>query len=434
MAKEVIQSHHFYGQTQKIFILSKLLLSPLDAMYSLLAFIFYKDLNASPLQLTLLVSLKPAIALFSFYGTWFIKDKPQKLKSFLAFTIALGVLPCLFFPFTNHVGYFIFAFALFMLASRARTPAWTEILKINLMKDHRSKIFSRASSLCYLSSIFIPLVISPIIDHEAHSWKWIFFLLALGQLINIILVFFLKLRSVEDFKFEQDSEQSFTSLFVTPWKNCWKLMKEKPEFRGYQIVFLLGGSGLMMMHPVLPIFFKETLNLSYTQLSLALCLCKAIGFACASPFWSKWLHKISIHQFNCFVTLSAGFFAAILVTSSYYFFALYAAYIIYGLMQAGSELSWNLSGPIFSKEKDSTQFTGVNVAMVGLRGSLIPFFGELLFLYSNSTFVIEMGGALCFIASLYSFWLTGRSKKLKDTTSLTVNMPNNIIVAANNPP
>ena len=54
------------------------------------------------------------------------------------------------------------------------------------------------------------------------------------------------------------------------------------------------------------------------------------------------------------------------------FFGSYAAYTMFGIMQAGSTLSWHLSGPIFSKEKDSTLFSGVSVAMVGLRGCIFP--------------------------------------------------------------
>ena len=59
---------NFQANTKFIFIGSKLLSSPLEAMCGLLAFILYKELHASPLQITLLISSKPIFALLSFYG------------------------------------------------------------------------------------------------------------------------------------------------------------------------------------------------------------------------------------------------------------------------------------------------------------------------------------------------------------------------------
>jgi hypothetical protein len=37
-------------------------------------------------------------------------------------------------------------------------------------------------------------------------------------------------------------------------------------------------------------------------------------------------------------------------------------------MQAGSDLSWHISGPVFSKEKESTLFSGTYVLAVGISG------------------------------------------------------------------
>ena len=37
-------------------------------------------------------------------------------------------------------------------------------------------------------------------------------------------------------------------------------------------------------------------------------------------------------------------------------------------MQAGSELSWNMSGPLFSKQEESSSYTSVNIVTAGIRG------------------------------------------------------------------
>jgi hypothetical protein len=62
----------FFTHTRLIFILSRLLCSPLEALYYIMPFIFAKDLNATPMQIALLISVKPVVALLSFYGNLFI--------------------------------------------------------------------------------------------------------------------------------------------------------------------------------------------------------------------------------------------------------------------------------------------------------------------------------------------------------------------------
>jgi Major Facilitator Superfamily len=410
----------FERNTQLIFVGSRWLISPLEAMYGLLAFIFCKDLNATPLQITLLISSKPIVALLSFYGNLIIKGQPTRLKTLILWSNLLAFLPCFLFPFVDNVWFYLASFALFMMSLRAMIPAWSEILKINCQPEARGKIFSQASTANYLTNIGIPVLISPWIDYYPHSWKWIFFILAAIQSLNVLLILFIKIKSyaVERDNYLAYHMNSLNSMLWGPWKNCWTLMKQRWDFRSFQIAFMLGGGGLMLMHPVLPVFFKEALQLSYTQLTLATCLCKGISFALASPIWAKGFNRMPIHLFNFFVNLCAAIFAICITFSESQLFWIYPAFLFYGMMQAGSELSWNLSGPIFSQDKDSTLFTGVNIAMVGLRGCIAPFLGELLFLNFNASFVFMAGGSFCLCGALYSFWINAVYKKRAESAEV----------------
>jgi hypothetical protein len=68
-----------------------------------------------------------------------------------------------------------------------------------------------------------------------------------------------------------------------------------------------------------------------------------------------------------------------LVAATIHISWVYIAYLLYGIMQGGSELSWHLSGPIFAKQEDSSPFSGVNVVSIGVRGCIMPFLGYFLF-------------------------------------------------------
>lgn len=129
-------------------------------------------------------------------------------------------------------------------------------------------------------------------------------------------------------------------------------------------------------------------------------LCKGVGFAISSPLWSRWLNRTDIYRFLSRVTAVAMLFPIGLILAQTSLVWLYLAYILYGIMQAGSELGWNLSGPIFAKQEDSSPYSSVNVLTVGLRGCVIPPLGSFLCLWGSSHVVMMLGAILCFLATV----------------------------------
>lgn len=187
-----MSSSDYLKNTQFVFIASKLFNSPLGVLYGLLAFIICKQFHATPLQLTLLVSSKPIVALISFYSVLFIKNQPHRLKPLIIVYTILSILPCFLFPFVTNSWFCIFAGALFMMSARAVLPAWSEIFKLNLSPDERGKVFSQGSTVNYLANIVIPLLIAPLMDAYSSSWTWIFFAFGLIHLFQV--AFLLKLN------------------------------------------------------------------------------------------------------------------------------------------------------------------------------------------------------------------------------------------------
>ena len=155
----------------------------------------------------------------------------------------------------------------------------------------------------------------------------------------------------------------------------------------------------MIMQTTLPEFFMDVLHLSYKELALALALFKGTGFAFTSPLWAKYFSRTDIFRFSALVTLAASLFPVCLFLAQWNLLWLYVGYLIYGVMQAGSEMSWNMSGPIFSKEKDSSGFSSVNIMTVGLRGCVMPAIGSVIYQASTATNVFVIGGCLCLIAT-----------------------------------
>lgn len=410
-----------------LFLFSRFLASPLEAMYTLLIFILSKDLNADVLQITILASVKPLVSLVAFYVSSLFMSKLNKIRNYLVILNIVGCLPCLLFPFVQSVWYYTLSYILFMTTLRAAFPAWAEILKTNLGLCKMGNIVSKGTSINYCMTIFLPLILSYWLDQNKHIWKVLFFSLAILQILNTFVLLRVQLLS-QNLKNSHVGNSSFLIslkfIVLSPWQKGWKLLREKPEFAQYLILFFLGGAGLVAVQPILPIFFKENLQLSYQQLTLAFSLCKGIAFVFSSPLWARLANKISLYLLNSYINLFSCLFLAFILAANGNTHWLFLAYLMYGTMQAGCELSWNLSGPIFSKEKESTPYSGLNLALIGIRGSLFPFIGQWIFLNSNASVIFMSAGSLCFLSFLYALWLDYEknliTKKKNSTQSIIV--------------
>lgn len=391
-------------QIGRVYFISRALDTPLWAIFNMLPFILVKEFNATTFQLAVFIALKPLVSILSLYWSSLVHGKPEKLKSNLCTAKILGCLPFFFFPFFNHVWFFILASGFYMCFAVGIVPAWMEILKRNLPQKECNKAFAYGSTVGYLGGGLLPILFGSILDHSEGVWKLLF---PASGCLSLLFLFLLKRIDVCD-ELRQESIQksettsSWIEKLIKPWKISWQIVASNPEFFHYQCGFMIMGTGLMMMQPALPNYFVEQLSLSYVEIGVALAFCKGISYAISSPLWAKYLHHANIFSLSYYVTALACFFPVLLLFAQWNIHWVYAAYICYGCMQAGSELSWNMSGPIFSKANDSTVYSGVNVVTVGIRGLFAPALGSLFASLLGIKGVLVVG-AVFFAASAFFF-------------------------------
>jgi F0F1-type ATP synthase assembly protein I len=392
---------HSSKQTKSAFLWTRLLSIPFWSIISMLSFILYKDMQITPLQITTIVAMKPMSALLASYWSISIHHRQDRLRSNLIYANILRFLPFLFFPWIDSAWVMIFAFGIYWMLTRGVTPAWMEIFKLNIKDKSRERTFAFVSSLDYLGAALMPLIIGKLLDEFYLSWRWIFPVTALMGLASTYFLYRIPSSVIQEInQVLLKKSSTLSEQIAKPWKDCWVLLKERPDFAKFQVGFLFGGAGLMMMQSAQPIFFVDQLHLSFTEMAFAMTLCKGIGFAASSPLWVRIFGKIDIFYFTGLVTILAGLFPFFLIGAEYHLLFLYFAYMMYGLMQGGSELSWHMSGPLFAKEGDSSVYSRTNVLTVGVRGCVAPYLGSLLlYMFNSSTLVLLCGSFLCFVAT-----------------------------------
>lgn len=401
-----------WKKTQVAFVWTSILNTPFWAIFNMLPFILYKDLHATPLQVTTIIILKPAVSLFALYWSALIEKRKDRLIANLIWARVISHVPFFFFPFVDDPWFFIASFGLYMMLSRGAFPAWMEVLKLNIPHLSREKVFAYGSTLGYIGAAVIPFALGDLMDSYTQSWRWIFPVTALISLCAILFKNRIPIQLDKSQGNEQISAKiSFKQELLKPWKSAWELIRRRPDFARYQLGFMLGGSGLIVMQPALPVFFMDGLHLTYTELAVALTLCKGIGFAMTSAAWARLMSKIDIYRFNSWVTLVAFLFPLCLLAAQINLAWLYFGYLLYGVMQGGSEMSWHLSGPLFAKDENSSVYSSVNVLTVGLRGCFVPAIGSLLAYQVHASGVMLVGGALCLLSA---FFMTRYSHQLRE--------------------
>jgi len=373
---------------------SNLLSEPLFTLYGFIAFILYKDLGASPFQVALLTMLKPVITVLSFYWSAGLQGRTGRLKSNVLWAGFFMRAPFLLCPWVDSVWFVIGAAVNYMFFYRAGIPAWLEIIKRNMSEEKRGRVFSISSALGYAEGVVLALACGGLLDRDPGLWKALFFGAALIGLGTLLVQSRIVIEGAE----ERDLSErpSLKELVVRPWRDSYRLMRERLDFSRFQWGFMVSGFGLMLIQPALPLFAVDILGVSYLEMAGAISIARGLGFALSSPLWAKWIHRMDVFRMASLVFLAIGLFTVLLSFSVWNVIWLYVAYFWYGVGQGGSHLVWNMSGPIFAGKGESSRYSGINVVMAGLRGAVAPPLGGWLAVVCGPVQVLILGGALCF--------------------------------------
>lgn len=399
MPSDVLDSQFYLRKTRIAYTATRLLNTPFWALHLLLAFIMRKDLDASSLQIACVIGINPVVSLFSFFWSARIQKRRDRLVSNIVWSGILGHLPFLFVPFVTDPWFFVAASGIYMLFYRGVNPAWMEVLKINVPEESRKNVFAYGSAVYHVGGALLAIVIGWALDDYVDARRWLFPLTACIALCAVFFQITLPIIKRPDDSDAEIPPFSFAEQFQKPLKNALNLIKCRPDFARFQIGFMLGGGGLMLWKPALPEFFFDVLDLNFKELTIAMTLCKSIGYTLTLPLWTRAMSRMNLFAFSGSVTAVAALFPVGLMAAQWNLLWLYGAYLLYGIMQAGSELSWNLSGPIFSREEDSSIYTGVNVLAGGLRGCAAPAAGYILCTLTNPSTVLIAGGGLCLLGT-----------------------------------
>lgn len=392
------------SSTQRAFIMSHMVQEPFVVLYSMLAILITKQLNASPFQIAVLTMLKPLVSVFSFYWGSFLLKKRSHLKDNLLAATSLSVVPFLFAPIIDHAWFFVSAGALYALFSKAAIPARMELLKINTAEGEKEHIFSKASCVAYAIGVIASVSFGMILDIHPEWWRQLICIAAAVSLFSV-----LALSPIPDEEAQKGSsatsiESNVKDALLHPWQATFRLLHDRPDFLHFQVGFFLAGLGLMVAMPAIPSFLSS-LQISYIELFVSIGVLKGLGFILTSSLWASAMRRFPLPVVSAAAFCGFVLFLSMLLLAMIDPRFVLIAYGVYGIAQAGSHLVWNLSGPIFSGKETSFQFSSVNILAIGVRGMIGPPLGGLIAQFLSPQIALVTG---CCIGGFAMWYMVSR--------------------------
>ncbi|MEN9343614.1 MAG: hypothetical protein RLZZ453_401 [Chlamydiota bacterium] len=361
---------------------------PLVALYTLIPFLLRKEFGSSMFQISLFLTLRPVLSLFSFYWSAYVKERKGHLVWNYVSASVLAYLPFLFFPWAGGFWFLLLASGLYQLFSKAAIPSLIEVLKRKLPKSVREKTFSLLFVLSFVESGILGLLFGGLLDTKSVGWSTLFCAGGLLGLTGLLFFSSLKVPVMQE-------EKPPLTHWTKPWKESFQLMRDNPSFAYFQKIFMFGGSALMLILPATSAYYADILQLSYTNVVTARFVFMAVGIALSSFLWAKGLSQVPILKLTVGVLCGFGLFPLCLLGTLWNPSFLYLAFFLYGVAQAGSHLIWNLSGTLFAGGENSLPYTRANLLMHALRGAVVPLIGGFLCDLTSPIVVLALGATLC---------------------------------------
>jgi MFS family permease len=173
------------------------------------------------------------------------------------------------------------------------------------------------------------------------------------------------------------------AMLLSPLTSVIPLLRARPDFFRFEVVFMIYGMGYLMAMPVLPIFLVKTLGLDYATIGLAR---GGVYFALLSLgtlLFSVLYDRSTPHRLSAAVFFLLTFFPLTLIAAAHHQGAerlafLYAAFSFFGVAMGGANLLWSLSSIRFAGHEDVGPYHSVHVAATGVRGLFAPLIGFAL--------------------------------------------------------
>ena len=401
-------------------------------LWAISAIVLKKTLEGNNFEVTIFSMIGPVTALLAIFAAEWMRGRDK--RKFILWSGLLGRLPMLAMFFISSSGIFIFLAFLSTICGSVLTPATNSLLQTNLTRNTLGKMYGWLTVLSTATLMISTVASGYIMNAYPDSYHWLFVASALLGIASSSVTAKIRPRTTS-YQGERTLHARHIPLlkvlrtsFLVPLRSNAEIMVRNRGFALFERNFFLYGMAFMVLLPIVPIFLVERLNISYDEAGMALGLFSEIGLLIMTPIFAVIYDRLHPVSFSRWIFLLLGFYPLTLLASGYLsratntppIYWAYIAYLIFGFGMAGLSLVWMLGSIHFAGSDDATPYSGIHMALVGLRGMIGPMIGYLIYSYLGPRYGAEavfiLGAALFWLASflMWKLYRDIRSSKIPD--------------------
>ncbi len=346
--------------------------------------IAYSALNASALELTVIVSAFPCGA---FLGPlWAALGRRWGMKRLVLNMALLANLPLLFMFWVNESLGFTLLVTVSQLLHSAMRMGQSSLYRASYPREYLGRVIGLLTFCTFATMIPTTLLAGWLIlpENWPMSFQWLYPLSAVAGLIGCL--FYQRIELLET-----PASEPATKTWEERFQDIRRVLVQDRVYLLFQIAFFLAGSAFFLsMHIVLKLS-KDRLHFSSAELALWLSVVPQAVLAISTLIWGRFLNRLGIVQ----ARLVIGALMAVYL-SCYFFgiaFALpvlvYAGSILRGFAEGGGQVTWSLASVHFApRAEDVPVYNGIHFALNGVRGLLMPAVGTALYMVSGELTIL----------------------------------------------
>jgi len=432
------------------------------AGYLLIPFVLSKSLNASEGLVALSISLDTSGMLLALYWGHLLSHGPRRRVTFWGGLLGRGGLVLALF--VTSPGQFMILLAVVYFFGALSYPAQNGMLQANFRPELRGRIWGIGTSIGNLVAVATSLVVGRVLDHDPELYGQVY--AVIGVVGFLYLWVLARLPGSDSVRTEaaasapampapampapampapapgaavtapiplssadpvsgdgptsgDDAPRGWARNIIRPFVDAVTVFRRDRGFLWFEINFMTYGMAFLMTYTMLPILLAREFSLSYEQISTARIVIAQSGVALLAPLMGRLSDRyhpagVCLLAFGVMALFPLGLILVHVFGAGNPVHWVYLVFVIYAVGMAGVNIGWNVGSISFAPPGQGSQYQGIHVALVGIRGLIAPAIGYLLLRSAGIDVVFALASGIFLTAALSSAalwrWLRGGSR------------------------
>lgn len=386
-----------------------------------------------------LMQMLPSIFM-AFAMVWSSGGRVRKHRNYWLFVAFFGRLVLLTVALFVNPFLFVGLVAFQSIVCSGIAPGLNHVWGANLTARNRGRVFTFVSLTSEVTTMAGALIAGVLLDGlhfenagisihtdgHAHNYAYVYPAAAVIGFIGMLWFWRIRLRFAPAHASDREVPR-FSARLKRAWTQARDLLARDRDFRMYEFGFFLYGTAFMMTAAVVPLFFKNTLQASYKDFSLATVVLVQVMHMISVPLVAKYASKRRVTVVTRIPFWLLVFYPALLGATALVarhdreaaIPLVYAAFTLFGVAMALIHFVWSLGPVAFARGGNPLPYTSTHAALVGVRASVgFPIAYAIMWLFPDEPLPI-FGLAMCsfFAAGMVMTVLDRRLRGLANQTT-----------------